>query len=109
MASDRAIRQMTMLQRLDLTETLMYRPAGGAGRSIVTLIDRDEPQTFMQGVAAGMRINVLNDAALGIDAAAMNVGADRIDVAERIGGPVKSRAIQRPISQDADFLVLAVL
>jgi hypothetical protein len=38
----------------------------------------------------------------------MDAGADRIEAAERIGGTATARGIQRVISQDADWLTLAV-
>jgi hypothetical protein len=100
---------MAMLKSLDLTETVSYLVAGEDARSIHATVDRGGAEPIMQGQAPGIQIAVLNDASVGIDAATLDVGTDRIEVAERIGGTAKARGIQRIISQDVDFLTLAVL
>ncbi len=109
MATDRAIRQLAMLHGLGLTENVSYLIAGEDARTIQATVDRGGMEAYMQGMAPGITAAVLNDASAGIDAATLDVGTDRLEVAERIGGEAKARGIQRIISQDADWLVLAVM
>ena len=109
MASDMAIRMMAMHQQLGQTETVSYLVTGQDARAIQAIIDRGGMEAYMQGMAPGMTISVLNDASAGIDAANLDVGADRIEAAERVGGTATARGIQRVISQDADWLTLAVM
>jgi hypothetical protein len=98
------------MQRLGLTETVIYRPDGGAALTIQATVDRGSPEAFMQGqTSPGLTVCVLNDAALGIDAETLDVGADRIDVAKRVGVTAEARGIQQVVSQDSDFLTLAVM
>jgi hypothetical protein len=39
----------------------------------------------------------------------LDLGADRIDAAERIGGPRTSRGLRRIASQDADFVTVELM
>jgi hypothetical protein len=108
MASDRAKREMARLEALGLTETVSYMTGNEDARAISACVDRQAATPMMQGVVFENQVCVLNDPLLGIDAANMDVGSDRIELAERVGGTAKARGIQRIISQDADFLTLAV-
>lgn len=109
MASDRAKREMTRLAAQGQTENVGYVASGQDVRTIQATVDRGAAEPLMQGQAFGVQVAVLNDALLGIDAVTMDVGSDRIELAERVGGTAKTRGIQRIVSQDADFLTLAVM
>ena len=109
MASDMATQMMAMHKQLGQTETVTYLTAGQDARAIDAIVDRGGMEAYMQGMAPGMTISVLNDPVSGIDAANLDVGADRIEAAEKIGGTAAARGIQRVISQDADWLTLAVM
>jgi len=100
---------MTILGRLGLTETVNYKPAAGEAVEIVACVDRAGIIAVQEGRAPECQVCVLNDADEGIDAANMDVGADGIDLPDRVGGTAVARGIQRIVSQDADFLTLAVM
>jgi len=111
MASDRAKRELAAWVRQGQTESCLYRPGRDdlPQRTIAVTVDRGGPEPFGQGQAPGFAVTVLNDATDGIPAATLDVGADRIDVAERVGGTPSPRGVQRIASQDADWLVLDVM
>ncbi len=109
MASDAAKNRMTTLTRIGDTESVIYRPAAGGATTISAVVDRGPHEPVMNGIAPRLVVMVLNDADDGIDAASLDVGADMCDVAERIGGSAVSRGIQLIISQDPDWLKLAIV
>ena len=108
MASDRAKRQMTHLESMSQTESVVYRPSGGDARTISALVDRPGADDLAHGQAAAPEVRVLNDAADGIDATELDVGADTISVAERVGGTAAARRFNRIIEQDSDWLAFTV-
>ena len=108
MASDVAKRQMTRFELLDMTEDLVYRPSGGDARTISALVDRPGADELGHGQAAAPEIRVLNDATDGIDATELDLGADTIDVAERVGGTAAARRFNRIIGQDSEWLAFTV-
>ena len=103
-----AEREMVTFQRLNLTETVVYRPASGDARSIVALVDRMEASNLMNVVVRAIRITVMNDSVLGIDPSIMNRGNDQIDVSERIGGKLETREIHQIIEQNEEFITIEV-
>ncbi len=107
MATEAAKARMEHLTAMDRTERLVYRPRTGRARPIQATVTRGSPAPMI-GTARAPRfaILVLNDASDGIAAAALDVGADRIDVAETIGGEAMPRGIQKIAKQSPDWLVL---
>jgi len=91
MASDKAKRQMTHLESMSMTESVVYRPSGADARTISALVDRPGADELGHGQAAAPELRVLNDATDGIDATELDLGADSIDVAERVGGAAAAR------------------
>ncbi len=113
MASAHAIRQMAAMKDRSMTEQVIYRPGKDSFRSreITALVDREGSKDLMQGQAQGSSVTVLNDEIEGIptDPRISDVGTDRIDVAERLGGPRSSRSIQRFADQSPDWVTVEVL
>ncbi len=108
MASDAAVRHLATLVRLDLTESVVYTPNGGDPLTINAVIDRPGPDPLGGGQAALIHVQVLNDASIGVDLAALDAGSDTISVAERYGGTAKARRIQRLGEHDAEWVTLEV-
>lgn len=110
MASDAAKRQLARWTTLDMTEPVVYRPAGGEARTIAALVDRGgrDADGATRAAAPGMTAIVLNDAADGIAATEINTGGDRIDLAERVGGIAVRRQIRRIAEQDPDLVRIDV-
>jgi hypothetical protein len=112
MASDRAKAELAAAVELGLTEPVVYRPLAngtpGATRTPQAVVERLGPQAALAGIAAKFRVAILNDAALGVTAAEVDRGQDRLDVAERFGGTAAGRSIVDIDGErtDADWLVL---
>jgi len=104
-----AERMMAKFNGLGQTEDVVYRPAQGSPRQITALVDRQAPEGVMNSTVFPLRVTVLNDQFKGIDPAQMDRGTDRLDVAERIGGELSTRAIQRIVDQDSEFATLEVI
>lgn len=102
--------QLARLKTLGETETLVYKPENRPKRSIDCLVDRPGPAETPAGSAARQEILVtaLNDQVNGIDPATLNCNADRITVAGRLGADGVDRRILRVVSQDKDFVTVAV-
>lgn len=113
MATDRGKKQMAIWERLGWTEKVLYRPAksGLRAREITVLVERAGSETVMSGKAPAFRVTALNDELDGIPSnpAISDAGGDRIDVAERLGGPRVTRGLQRFTDQDVDFVTVEVL
>jgi hypothetical protein len=95
---------MASCVRRGWTERVIYRPGkpGLAPREIDALVERVGPEQVMSGQAMGIHVTALNDAVDGIptDPSLSDVGTDALDVAERRGGPLVSRSIQRFLQAD---------
>ena len=110
MASDAAIRKHDRFARLGMTEKVIFRPSDGLmTREIDAFVDREGQRDVMSGKVLGIRLTVLNDEKKGISAALCDIGLDKIDVAERVGGERTPRAMQRFLQQDEDYVVIEVL
>jgi len=112
-ASERARRALAAYVRQGQTEPAIYRPARDElpARTLDVLVDRNPGETIQQGRAVGFRVTALNDELLGIPSNPLlsDLGADRIDLAERIGGTAVSRSIQQLAEHDADWVTLDVI
>ena len=103
-----AIRQMTEYERMGLTETVVYHPYDGKARSIDALVNRDQMMDALNTQMVEVHVTVMNDQIYGIVPHLMDRGADQLEVAERHGGDLETREIQRIISQDEEWVTLAV-
>ena len=112
MATERAERILAAWLSEGQTEEAVYRPAldGLDARTITVVVHREAVEPLGHGRAMRFRVTAINDAELGIpaDPSLSDVGADRIDVAERLGGTAVSRGFQRFVNQDEDFVVVEV-
>jgi len=92
------------------TEEIVYRPSGGNPRHIRAHVDRTGEAALGRGSAQSpvLRVTVLNDTALGIGSAEINVGSDTVDVAERYGEEDKTRSIYRIAEHSGAHLVIEV-
>ncbi|HUT60767.1 MAG TPA: hypothetical protein VNA25_23220 [Phycisphaerae bacterium] len=108
MASDGAKRHLSTLKRLGATEQVTYRPCSGQARQIDVLVERQTPADMMHAMAPEMTVTALNDAAAGIATGSIDAGADRLEIAERLGGPAASRGIQQIAGQQADWVTLKI-
>jgi len=89
-------------------EAVVYYPGGsGTGRTILAIVDRGQVER-LDGAPAGHSqantIEVANTATIGISSAEFDAGRDKVAVSDRIGGPVISKRIVRPVYQDAGFI-----
>ena len=103
-----AERQFDHLKAQGRTEQVTYRPDGGDAREITALVDREPRDETLNASVPVIRLTVLNDATKGITPAELDLGADRISVAEKIGGTAISRNISQIAAQDAEFLTIEV-
>ena len=108
MASDATVRHLATLARLEMTESVVYTPAGGDPVTINAVVDRPGPDPLGGGQAAVIHVQAINDASLGIDLDALDAGGDTITVAERYGGTAKARRIQRLGDHDAEWVTMDV-
>ncbi len=108
MASDGSVRHLATLVRLNLTESVVYTPAGGDPLTINAVVDRPGPDPLAGGQAALIHVQVLNDASVGVDLDALDAGSDTITIAERYGGTAKARRIQRLGEHDSEWVMLEV-
>lgn len=112
MATDRTKRHLATMTRIDLTESITYRPTGGTERSIYAVVDRQLPST-VPGSPAPVRahrweVSVVNDATAGIAMSTLNLQLDKIDIADRSGGTAAARSIVAILEQDSEWLKLGV-
>lgn len=119
MASEHAIAAMEGFEAAGMTETLVYRPAATlanptpATRPVQGLVSRGGAEKVPGSPApvrtVGIVIRVLNHGTpLGITAAELAPGKDRIDVALAAGGAAVTRALGEPAAQDPDWLTLRI-
>ena len=76
----------------DFNETIRYRPRDGRPRTIVAVVDRNPPAPIdgaPNGVRASMMIEALNDEFSGIGSREVDTGGDRVEIAPRIGLPIR--------------------
>ncbi len=109
MASERAQGQMERYAAACMAERILYHPHEGLPREIDALVERGLIANVGQVPVGEIHVTVLNDELLGIPSARMDVGADRVEVAEKVGTARVPRGIQRILQQDGDFLVLLIL
>lgn len=109
MSSATAIRQMAEYKTMGWTELVTYHPYNHKAKTIDALIDRGQVANEMNILVDEVTITVLNDEIEGIAPQLMDRGADQIDVAARHGAALQNREIQRIVSQNEDWVTLAVI
>ena len=108
MASDQAKRQMATMKDLGEAETLPLHPKGRPARSVSGLVERGGNAQAGQAVRPEITITMLNDPIEGYPSSAANLNADAIEVAARLGGTAVERRILRIVSEDQDWITVAV-
>jgi hypothetical protein len=66
------------------------------------------PNELDRGISPRFAITVLNDATNGISATELNVGGDRIRIAEMVGGTAEDILLPKPEAQDAATLTFRI-
>jgi len=91
-------------------EPITYHPRTGASRVIQAIVDRSPPAPLGPPgtLAAVLTITVANDAVTGISSAAMDLGADQVELPLRVGATPERRRIRSPSAQDPGMLTLEV-
>jgi len=77
-------------------ESIVYYPVSGSSRTILALVDRVGPQDIPElpeGTTEAFRINVLNDATLGISSAEINLRKSKVGLPRRLGLSNQTRVI----------------
>jgi hypothetical protein len=104
--NDRAAAKMLA----EFGETIIYRPRGGAPRSIQAMVDRGPPQVpggSVGTLAPFVVVEVRNSCTTGIRESDVDTGGDQIDVPLKSGGAMKSLSIKRvQSSQDSGMVRL---
>jgi len=100
------------MTRIGLTESITYRPTGGAARTIEAVVDRQLP-TALPGSPAPVRthrweVTLVNDSSVGIAMSSLNLQLDKLDVADRVGATAAARSILAILEQDPEWLKLGV-
>lgn len=91
-----------------MTEQVIYRPGSGRPRELTVLVDRQGREGQMHTATPVITMTLLNDQVVGVDPALLDLGTDRIDVGERVGGSLLARNIQRIVNQDNEFVTVEV-
>jgi len=91
-----------------MAELITYKAEGTGSRIITAAVERGGAEPIAGVMAEGFSVTVLNDATYGISAAELDCGADRLGIAERVGGSESNRGNIRLTGQDGNFLNLAV-
>ena len=94
----------------DFAETIRYKPGvAWPGRSILTVIDRNEPDTpggMDMAPAPALIVYVANSATSGIGSEEINTGADTVVLKYRLDGADVEMRVRRMIAQDRGLLQL---
>lgn len=93
-------------------ETVVYRPVGGAARTITAIqVDRN-PIAVIDGIPQALGthfvVTVENDVTRGILATEFNDGGDEMDVAPRPGAARVTKTITKKIEDKGGMLTLEV-
>jgi hypothetical protein len=106
-ASDAGKLWFAAAKRRGETESVSYLAApGGVAKVIDALVSRRPPEDFLSGAAPMITVLLLNDAALGVEASALDVRLGTIAMSERLGGTPAARGIHRLLRQTDDVLEL---
>jgi hypothetical protein len=92
-------------------ETVTYRPAGGGTRQIKAVVERAVPGALgaaPHGQAPVKAIGVINSDTSGISGAELDIGGDRVDIADKVGGTAQTRPIVEQLTADSGMLRLRV-
>lgn len=95
-----------------LSELIKYLPSGGGQREILAVVTREQPEKLggaPHGRTPKVTISVANDSTTGISSSEINTGADKVELALRIGQTVQQRRIANILSQDHGFLELEII
>lgn len=103
MASDLAKRSMVRFLARGTAEPVTY-VHGAVELAINAIVDRGAPADSPPGTRDLVKVCVLNDAALGISSASMNVKADKIKIPPRVGTTAEAMNIARLLGHDSDWI-----
>lgn len=96
----------------EFAETIVYNPRGGGSRTILAIVDREPPSLFDElgnVLSVSFMVYVANDQALGITSTEIDVGGDKVRIAEAVNDlALKVCTILRVMDNDNGMLQLAV-
>lgn len=91
-------------------ETIRYKPAGGAERTMLAIVRRVEEIDAVAGPSGGMapriEVTVAADASSGILPSEVNCGGDLVSVPVRSGEPARDLAVCRILADHTESLTL---
>lgn len=88
------------------TEAVIYTPRAGAARPIQVIVQRLGLDPIQHVPIA--RIKARQQATLGLDAASLDTGGDKITWSPKRGGPARSSRIQQVLAADGGFVTVEV-
>ncbi len=90
-------------------ETVIYKPAGGAPRTITAMVTRNPPQEVTEGARTFFLIvEVYNDATTGILGKNITTMQDKISVADVVGRKPRDKTIQQILDDSGGMVRLQV-
>ena len=97
-------------QLLDnLGESVVYKPTGGAPRTITAMVTRNPPQPAGDAPPTDyLHVDVYDDSATGISKDELTAGQDEIELYDLVGRNRRTRVIQLVVDRNGGMLKLAV-
>jgi hypothetical protein len=95
----------------EFAEPIVYMPGGTGSRSIMAIVDREEPTELEGGTGAQSTftyIAVANDSTIGISSSEVNLNADKVEVSTKMGLATVEKRIVAIIYQDKGMMKLEV-
>lgn len=90
-------------------ETVVYKPSGGAPRTITAMVTRNPPEEIADGVRVNdLIVEVYNDATTGIVAASVKPGQDTLFVSDITGGAARDKSILSVLDSTGGMVRLLV-
>lgn len=90
-------------------EEVVYKPIGGAPRTITANVRRNPPEEIADGVKVkDLTIDVYNDRTTGVEARSVKTGQDTIEVADIVGGDVRDKSILAILDDTCGMVTLLV-
>lgn len=90
-------------------ESVVYKPHGGAPRTITAMVTRDPLVSDENGVVSSdLIVEVYNDSTTGIESDRLTLGQDKIEVAGTVGSTPRDRSVLSILGQVGGMLTLQV-
>ena len=86
----------------------IYKPTGKSNRSILYILDYEEPEDLAGGLAPSIKITVANSSVFGISTDEVDLALDKIAIAVRLGENAQDRRIFRIVFQDVSMVTYEI-